>query len=110
MRKLYGLFILAITAALLIFAVSNRADVNLRFWPLPWEIVVPLFVALFLSAAVGIVLTALASLGARWRWRRAARRSDARARAAEEEARQLRAKLADRSGAQNGDIVSFGHD
>lgn len=57
MRILYWLIALPLAAILVSFTISNRADVVLQLWPLPFEMGVPLafvgFAALFLGFIAG---------------------------------------------------------
>src|SRR3990172_3563290 len=61
-----------IAAVVVVFAVVNRGPVTLSLWPFPFEITVPVFVALLAAVAVGVVLGGVASrLGAMRREHRA---------------------------------------
>jgi len=95
MRRFINWFVLLPLAVILIlFAVANRTEVVVSFDPFegkesPLTIFVPLFLVIFASLIVGVIIGALASLARQWRLWRAAR-------SAEEEAKRLRAELAAR--------------
>ena len=56
-RKLVtSLTFLSIASMVVIFAVSNRAEVSINLWPLPFYISLRLSVALLGALAIGIVL------------------------------------------------------
>lgn len=79
---------LPITLAVVLFAVSNRHVVALEFWPLPGSLEVPLYVVGLLTMVIGFLIGGvIAWLGAG--------ESRQRARAAERDARDLEARLAD---------------
>jgi putative membrane protein len=87
--KLIGWLVGALVALLLIlFAVSNRAQVGLRLEPLPFLIELPLYAAMLAVLVIGFVSGGfLAWLGG-GKWRRRARR-------AESDAERLRSTLAE---------------
>jgi uncharacterized integral membrane protein len=75
---LKALVIVPLAALLTLFAVVNRAPVELTFDPLEWSgmgerIAVPLFVVIFLSAAVGVIIGGVAMWFGQGRHRKAAR-------------------------------------
>jgi len=84
MRVVYWVVILAITALLSMFAVSNRGAVSLGLWPLPFLVEAPLYLVVFGALFAGF----LAGLFAAWvggshrrrEFRRCRRRSEALAR------------------------------
>ena len=72
-----------VAAALLIvsttFAISNRAPATLDFWPLPYSITVPLFLALIAVLIVGFVFGGMAAWWSGRKWRRLARQKTSEA-------------------------------
>jgi len=80
-RVFYWIFAGVLAAAAGLFALGNRADVAIDFWPLGPTFEMPLFVALVAALYTGVVLGAvIAWFGAgrtRKRAREARRRADA---------------------------------
>ncbi|MBV8494436.1 MAG: LapA family protein, partial [Alphaproteobacteria bacterium] len=76
MRLLFWFFVLLVAAVLSLFAISNREPVTLAFWPVPFLLEVPLYVAVLVALAIGFLLGEFASwLAGRHRRREARRRS-----------------------------------
>ena len=61
MRRLSIIISLPLFVVLVVFAVDNRGALNLSFWPLPWTLVLPSFVALFLALVIGFLAGAVAA-------------------------------------------------
>jgi putative membrane protein len=53
-------FFLIFTVAFVLFAVANRAPVELSFFPLPYMVAMPLFLFTMLCIASGVVLAGIA--------------------------------------------------
>ena len=52
--RLFSLFfLLPFTLVLIIFATSNRGVVAVSLWPLPYEVMMPLYVIIFVPLVVG---------------------------------------------------------
>ena len=100
MRKfLTALIVLPLGLILAAFAVANRHFVTVSFDPFisddpALSITLPLFLLLILVAALGVVAGGSAVWLGQRRWRRAARRNDAEARAVRAELADLRAQAA----------------
>lgn len=98
-RFLKIVVIVPIAIALLAFAFANRQFVTVSFDPFPsgdipaFSVDLPLFVALILTAMIGVVAGGVAVWFAQGRYRRAARRSRADADRWRAEAEASRAKL-----------------
>ncbi|MCA1363939.1 DUF1049 domain-containing protein [Bradyrhizobium sp. IC3069] len=98
MRKfLTALIVLPLGLILVAFAVANRHFVTVSFDPFiaddpSLSITLPLFLLLILGAALGVVAGGSAVWLGQRRWRRAARRNDAEARAVRAELADLRAQ------------------
>jgi uncharacterized integral membrane protein len=69
------LWILAaiVTLAVTSFAVTNRAPVEVDFWPLPFAATLPLFAILIVAAVLGFGFGAIATWWSGRKWRRRAR-------------------------------------
>ncbi|MDG2284697.1 MAG: LapA family protein [Alphaproteobacteria bacterium] len=79
---------LPITAVAVLFAVSNRHEVKVEFWPLPGTLDLPLYIIGLVTMLVGFLIGGvIAWVGAG--------ESRHRARAAERDARNLETKLSD---------------
>jgi len=74
MKILFWLCVLVVAAALALFAISNQAAVALGFWPMPYVIEVPVYVAVLAALLMGFLLGEFAAWLAARRWRREARR------------------------------------
>jgi len=61
MRRLSFIVSLPLFIVLVVFAVDNRSALALSFWPLPWSLTLPSFVALFLALVVGFFAGAVAA-------------------------------------------------
>ncbi|HKM64938.1 MAG TPA: LapA family protein [Acidisphaera sp.] len=87
MRLLISVPILIV---LVLFALSNKQDVALAFWPTDYRLVVPLSLAVLVPVAVafllGLFFASLGTLGARSR----ARRAELRAQVLEDQVRSLK--------------------
>ncbi len=75
---LKALVIVPLAAVLTLFAVVNRAPVSVAFDPLDWlglggSVSVPLFVVIFVSAALGVIIGGAAVWVGQGRHRKAAR-------------------------------------
>lgn len=100
MRKfLTALIVIPLGLILVAFAVANRHFVTVSFDPFIADDpslsgTLPLFLLLILVAALGVLAGGSAVWFGQRRWRRAARRNDAEARAARTELADLRARAA----------------
>jgi lipopolysaccharide assembly protein A len=94
MRLFFWIFAGILAAAAGLFALGNRGDVTVDFWPLGPAVEMPLFVALvgalYIGFALGAVIAWFGGGRARSRARAATRRADALAR----EVSELKAKAA----------------
>ena len=104
MKLFYGIFAVVLTAIVVLFALSNRQNVELMLWPLPFAAQAPLFVLALGMFVIGFFCGGLAAwlrgLGVRVR---AARR----AKPLEREVAMLRERLgaADHEAASDGAAV-----
>ena len=82
--KYVARILLGLLAALaVVFALANRAVVTVNLWPLPFDMPMPLYIAILGAVALGLILGAAASWPARERMRRRARAGERRAAALE---------------------------
>jgi uncharacterized integral membrane protein len=100
MRKfLTALVVIPLGLILMVFAVANRQFVTVSFDPFvsndpSFSVTLPLFLLLIVVAALGVLAGGCAVWFGQRRWRRAARRHDADARATRSELADLRAQAA----------------
>jgi putative membrane protein len=71
MKFLGKIIFLPVAIAVVLFAIANRHEVDVSFWPLPFDAKTPLYVALLGALALGILIGAAASSVSvgKWRWR-----------------------------------------
>ena len=86
-RALTAVPAVLVAVGLIVFSVVNRQVVDVDFFPLPYQVTLPLFVVLFAGIFIGLAAAGLATLLGRMR--RAARTRSAEKRAASLE-RQMR--------------------
>ena len=88
MRVVYWIFAGLLAAVAGLFALGNRADVRVDFWPVGPAFEMPIFVALvgalYIGFGLGAVIAWLAQGRTRKRAREATRRADALARELED--------------------------
>ena len=91
-KFLSGLIGIPIAVLVVVFAIANRQGVTVDFWPLPYQVDLPLAVVLMASVIGGFLLGALVHwlIAAPLRWR--AHQATRRAEAAERELAVLRAE------------------
>ena len=81
MRFLFWVIVAVVAIVLAVFAVSNRGDASLGFWPLPSVVDVPLYLLILATFVFGFVAGRLfgfvAARGRRRELRRRARRIEA---------------------------------
>jgi uncharacterized integral membrane protein len=92
-RLVYWTVTLLVALLLVLFAVSNRAAVEVTFWPLPMALAAPLWLVVLLALLVGFWLGQVASWLAARRWRRDARQRRRRVEALERELAATQAQL-----------------
>jgi len=93
-----ALILLPIAAAIVLFAVGNRAPVMIAFDPFAAEppmfaFAMPLFLLLLLVLIAGVILGGVSAWMRQSRWRRRARRLAAELKASRAEAEKLRRQL-----------------
>lgn len=73
-RYIYWLFAAPIGLLVLLFALSNRAEIDLLLWPLPFELVgVPIFAPILLAFVGGFMIGGVLIWLSGHRWRAQAR-------------------------------------
>ncbi len=60
------------------FAISNRTGVELSFWPLPYAASLPAYLLVLVPLVLGFLLGGFGASASAFRWRRQARRAEAR--------------------------------
>lgn len=90
MRYLSWIITVPIALVVISFAISNRDAVPLGLWPLPFQLVVPAYLAVLVPLVLGFLLGGLFAWLTGWRWRRLARRRGARLSTLSEEVKQHR--------------------
>lgn len=104
----YFTWIITVPVAIIavLFAISNRDLVTLNLWPLPYELTIPIFLAVLVAVVIGFLAGGLVAWTGAGRYRRAARQERARAdalraetRAAQEAASEARQKAREASSA-----------
>jgi uncharacterized integral membrane protein len=83
---------LPLTIVAVVFAVANREDMVLRFWPLPWSFDLPVYLVVLGSLVAGFLAGGLVAWIAAAPRRRRARRTAERARELAHEVSELRRK------------------
>lgn len=58
MKIIAAIMLAPVTAAVVLFAVSNRATLTLRLWPLPYEIDMPVYALVLGAGFVGFLIGA----------------------------------------------------
>ena len=99
MRILYWLVTALVALFFVIFAVSNLASVEVRFWPLPITFGAPLFIVVLVAALAGFFFGEFVAWVNGRRWRRDARSKTRRIDALERELAATQAQLATDSSA-----------
>jgi uncharacterized integral membrane protein len=93
-RIVFWILTIPFLAAAGAFAAANHQPLTLKFWPLPFEPVVPAYAAVLGAFFMGLLLSGLWFWSAGLRSRLANRRQARRERALEQETARLRRELA----------------
>lgn len=72
-KFLAKIIFLPVAITVVLFALANRHEVSVDFWPLPFDAKTPLYVALLGALALGILIGAAASSVSVGKWRLRAR-------------------------------------
>lgn len=78
----------------MIFTVSNRGDVLVSLFPLPFEVSLPLYLFFLIALAVGYLVAMLSYSFSNLRYRREAKKEHRKVEALEQEIATLRAQQA----------------
>jgi uncharacterized integral membrane protein len=89
MKLIHWLVTAPLALILILFAVSNRTDVTLYFWPLPVALNAPLWLVVLVALLIGFLIGELIAWINGHHWRRQARQKSRRI---EELERQLAAQ------------------
>ncbi len=103
-RIIAALILLPIAAAIVLFAVANRAPVTVSLDPFAGEpplfaVAVPLFLLVLMVLILGVIVGGISAWMRQSRWRRRARRLSAELKAARAENETLRRQLANATAA-----------
>jgi lipopolysaccharide assembly protein A len=60
MRRFSYVLTVPLAVVLVLFAIDNRDRLAISFWPLPWAVALPSFLALFLALLIGFLAGAAA--------------------------------------------------
>ncbi|MGC2411489.1 MAG: lipopolysaccharide assembly protein LapA domain-containing protein [Stellaceae bacterium] len=93
MKLFYGIVVALVATVLALFAASNRANVTLALWPLPFVLELPLYLATLAGLLIGFIVGVLAAWIAGRQRRREARRRANRIAALERELAATQAQL-----------------
>jgi uncharacterized integral membrane protein len=85
MRALWRLLLVVAAVILVVFAVSNRANVALGLWPLPAAVELPVYLVVLGGLVFGFIFGEFAAWVAARHWRRELRESQRRIAALERE-------------------------
>jgi putative membrane protein len=83
MRWIARLIAVAIAIVLAVFAVVNRAPVELSFWPMPEAATLPVSVAILIGGGIGFLLGAIVAWGSALPARSRLREAESRVRTLE---------------------------
>lgn len=92
MRYIYWFLVTLLALVLVVFALSNRATATIAFWPWEGGVAAPLFEVALIPAGAGLLLGALLGGFGAVSARLSARAATRRAKAAELELAELRAR------------------
>jgi putative membrane protein len=90
-RVISGLIGAALALVVVAFAISNRTGVELSFWPLPYVASLPTYILVLVPLVVGFLLGGFGAWASAFRWRRQARRAEAKQKELESELAGVRA-------------------
>lgn len=95
MRHLSWIVTVPVTVLAVVFAVANREEIALRFWPLPWSVDLPVYLIVLGSLLAGFLAGGFVAWVAGAPRRRRARQTAERARALAREVAELRRRQAE---------------
>lgn len=93
MKTLIRILVLAAVVVAAAFAIFNREVVTVDFWPFPYQLLIPLYLLLLASLALGFLIGSVVTWSLQGKWRRRARERARRIEALEREASALTARL-----------------
>ena len=73
MKLPLSILIVLAAAVAVVFAVPNREDVAIKFWPFDAEIAIPLYLAIFTAVFAGFFLGWIGAWLSQHKWRKRAR-------------------------------------
>src|SRR5690348_10859938 len=105
MRAAFWLFVFIVAGALALFAASNRENVSLALWPLPFLIELPLYLLILGVLVFGFIFGEFAAWMAARHWRREVRRRGRRIASLERELSATQAQLAPPAGEASAPLI-----
>lgn len=73
MRLPLSILIILAAAVAVVFAVPNREEITVKFWPFEAEIVIPLFLAIMAAVFAGFIVGWIGAWFSQHKWRKRAR-------------------------------------
>ncbi|WP_119460882.1 LapA family protein [Rhodospirillaceae bacterium SYSU D60014] len=99
MKHFSWIFTVPVTAIVVLFAITNRSLATLSFWPLPWEMNLPIYLIILSALFVGFMLGAVVAWLSGGRRRRQTRQLAEQVRAQSRQIAELQRRQAEASAA-----------
>ena len=109
-RALTAIPAVLVAVGLIVFSVVNRQAVDVDFFPLPYQVTLPLFVVLFAGIFIGLAAAGLATLLGRMRRAARTRSAEKRAASLEQQMRGLEQDLDRTAGASAAQAIEAAQD
>ena len=109
-RALTAVPAVLVAVGLIVFSVVNRQAVDVDFFPLPYQVTLPLFVVLFAGIFIGLAAAGLATLVGRMRRAARTRSAEKRAASLEQQMRGLEQDLDRTAGASAAQAIEAAQD
>ena len=109
-RALTAIPAVLVAVGLIVFSVVNRQAVDVDFFPLPYQVTLPLFVVLFAGIFIGLAAAGLATLVGRMRRAARTRSAEKRAASLEQQMRGLEQDLDRTAGASAAQAIEAAQD
>ena len=109
-RALTAVPAVLVAVGLIVFSVVNRQAVDVDFFPLPYQVTLPLFVVLFAGIFLGLAAAGLATLVGRMRRAARTRSAEKRAASLEQQMRGLEQDLDRTAGASAAQAIEAAQD
>ena len=96
-RIIFAFFLFALALLFVLFAIANRDDVVLSFFPAPYTVAMPKFIFLLLAFGIGVITGGMMLSFKLARHKQILKREKRRANALENEVKALRMETSNRS-------------